>query len=344
MRPVFNAITLILVATPTLGSEQAPGSSGAVRQSASPAPTIDTLSTRGHSSKAGAGPATQTCEEPYRVSRLEILQAMSAHGPYSLTSTTTSMLFGSEAVLAIVRRRQREGPGSTQLFWSHDDWFAAHLATAKVPYAEMSASARAGFEHRQDVLVDYGPSVVEQVLEGPAPITSLDVTIFWPDTGSAPGEFSYRDTLSIPAMDVFNHRVIRFKMLEYDDMLVFDQVTGISVRPIGFLSGLFAVLGKPDLKETRLAVSADHWQVVRGRVKVFPGISKSATATIEPDGRGHEGVPSDRADLGVLRERMRQPAELRYGPPSCQARSKMRRRGGAACRGVMGGAGMCAGE
>jgi hypothetical protein len=285
-------------------------------------------------------PAAQTCEEPYRVSRQEILQAMSAHGPYSLTSTTTSMLFGTEALLAIVRRRQREAPGSTQFLMSHDDWFAAHLATAKVPYAEMSASARAGFEHRQDVLVDYGPSVVEEVIEGPTPITSLDVTIFWPDTGRAPAEFRYRDTLSVPEMDVFNHRVIRFKILEYDDMLVFDRVAGISVRPIGFLSAFFKVVGKPDLKETRVAVSADHWQVVRGRVKVFPGISKTGTATIEPDGRGHEGVPADRADLGALKERIRQPVELRYGPPSCQARARMRN-GGGSCQGVMGGAGRC---
>jgi hypothetical protein len=287
------------------------------------------------------GAVAQTCEEPYRVSRQEILQAMSAHGPYSLTSTTTSMVFGTEALLAIVRRRQREAPGSTHLLLRHDDWFAAHLATANVPYAEMSASARAGFEHRQDVVVDYGPSVVEQVLEGPAPITALDVTIFWPDSAGAPTEFRYRDTLSVPEMDVFNQRVIRFKILEYDDMLVFDRVTGISVRPIGFLSALFALVGKPDLKETRLAVSTDYWQVVRGRVKVFPGISKTGTATIEPDGRGHEGIPPSRADLEALRERLRLSVELRYGPPSCQARARMRD-SGVACRGVMGGAGMCA--
>ncbi len=46
--------------------------------------------------------AAQTCEEPYRVPRQTILQAMSAHGPYSLTSTTTSMLFGANALLEIV--------------------------------------------------------------------------------------------------------------------------------------------------------------------------------------------------------------------------------------------------
>jgi hypothetical protein len=181
----------------------------------------------------------------------------------------------------------------------------------------MSAAARAGFEHHQDALVDYGPRVVDQVLQGPVPIMALDVTIFWPDSEGVPSQFSYQDTLSVPRVDVYDNRIIRFKLLKYDDMLVFDQVNGISVRPKGFLSAVFAVLGKPDLKQTRVAVSADQWQVMRGQVKVFPGISKTGTATIEPDGRGHEGVPSDREDLQALEERLRQPLKLRYGAPSC---------------------------
>jgi hypothetical protein len=265
----------------------------------------------------------QTCAVPDEVSRDEILQAMSAHGTYSLTTTTTSMRFGAEALLAIVRRRQQEIPESTQFLITQSDWFAAHLETAGVTYAEMSEAARAGFEHHQDALVDYGPHVVDDVVQGPMPILSLDVTIFWPDSEGAPSEFSYKDTLSVPRVDVYDNRVIRFKLLQYDDMLVFDQVTGISVRPKGFLSALFAIVGKPDLKQSRIAVSADQWQVMRGQVKVFPGISKTGTATIEPGGRGHEGVPPHRADLVTLEQRMRQPLKLRYGAPSCQARLRM---------------------
>jgi hypothetical protein len=264
------------------------------------------------------GRETRDCPKPYQVSREEILQAMSAHGAYSLTSTTTSMRFGAEALLAIARRRQREAPGNTRFLIGQDDWFVAHRETAGVTYSEMSEAARAGFEHHQDALVDYGPHVVDQILEGPVPVMALDVTIFWPDSGDAPSGFHYKDTLSVPRVDVYDHRVIRFKLLEYEDMLVFDQVDGISVRPHGFLSAVFAVLGKPDLKQTRLAVAADQWQVVRGQVKVFPGISKTGTATIEPGGRGHEGVPPDRADLRALRERLKQPLKLRYGSPSCQ--------------------------
>jgi hypothetical protein len=274
------------------------------------------------------GLRAQACAAPYQVPREEILRAMSGHGAYSLTATTTSLRFGTEALLAIVRRRQQQAPESTQLFIAQADWFAAHLATAAVAYAEMSEAARAGFEHQQDILVDYGPQVVEQVVEGPTPIMSLDVTLFAPDSEGAPSNFSYRDTLSVPRVDVYNDRLIRVKVLEYDDMLVFDQVTGMSVRPMGFLSGLFAVLGKPDLKQTRIGATADQWQVMRGQVKVFPGISKTGTATIEPDGRGHEDVPPGRADLGALKERMKRPLELRYGKPSCQARLRMLSRRG----------------
>jgi hypothetical protein len=296
----------------------------------------------------GTNPFTltaQTCAAPDRVSRAEIFQAMSAHGAYSITSTTTSMRFGAETLLAMVRRRQRDNPGSTRFLIDQSDWFAAHLETAGVTYAEMSAAARAAFEHQQDALVEYGPEVVDQVLEGPVPIMALDVTIFWPDSAGAPSEFSYRDTLSVPRMNVYDNRIIRFKLLQYDDMLVFDQVTGISVRPFGFLSAVFAVLGKPDVKQTRIAVSSDQWQVVRGHLKVFPGISKTGTATIEPDGRGHEGLPRDRADLRALKERLSRPLELRYGAPSCQAELKMRRRDRSrGCQSVMGSAGACAGD
>ena len=291
------------------------------------------------------GPAAQaqTCEEPYRVPRATIHRAMRSHGAYSLTSTTTSMLFASRALLTIVRERQREAPEDTQFLIDHADWFAAHLATAGVPYARMSESARAGFEYRQDVLVDYGPQVVQRVEEGPAPRTSLDITMFVSDS-DGPAEFGYKDTLTVPKVDVFNQRVVRTKMLEFDDMLVFYQESGISVRPLGFLSALFTVVGKPDLKETRLATSDDYWQVVRGRVNVMLGISKTGTATIEPDGRGHEGVPRDRPDLATLAKRMHRPVEVRYGPPSCQARLVMRRQRYADCRQPMGGTGACAGR
>ena len=126
-------------------------------------------------------------------------------------------------------------------------------------------------------------------------------------------------------------------------MLVFDEVTGVSVRPEGFLSAVFAVLGKPDLKQTRLAWSQDYWQVLRARVKIFPAISRTGTVSIEPSGVGHERIPRDRPDLRTLARRLRQPLELRYGPPSCQVRLVLRNGSFDNCpQAVMGGARNCA--
>ena len=141
--------------------------------------------------------AAQTCDQPARIPRHVIAEAMRAHGPYSVTSTTTSMLFWSDALLSIVRRRQREAPGATQFIVDHEDWFRAHLETAGVDYAGMPASARAAYEYRQDALVDYGPEVVREIREGPVPRLALDVTIFASDT-AGPGELHYRDTVSVP--------------------------------------------------------------------------------------------------------------------------------------------------
>jgi hypothetical protein len=264
---------------------------------------------------------------------------MRAHGPYSLTSTTTAMVFGSQALLAIVRRQQREAPRATQFVIDHEDWFEAHQETAGVDYSGMSESARTAYENRQDLLVDYGPQVVQEVEEGSVPRTALDVTLFSSDT-AGPSEFGYKDTLSVPKVDVYNTRVVRFRMLEYDSLLLFDEITGISVKPLGFMSAVFALVGRPDLKETRLAVGKDYWQVVRGRVNVMLGISKSGTATIEPDGRGHEGVPRGRADLAALAKQLAQPLEVRYGSPSCLAR-RLASRPTNDCRNPMGGAGSC---
>jgi hypothetical protein len=283
--------------------------------------------------------AAQMCERPARIPRDVIAEAMRAHGPYSLTSTTTAAIFGSEALLAIVRRRQREAPGATQFVIDHEDWFKAHMETAGVDYSRMSESARTAYENRQNVLVDYGPQVVQEVKEGAVPRTALDVTLFSSDT-AGPSEFGYKDTSSIPKMEVYNTRVVRFHMLEYDSLLLFDEVTGVSVKPLGFLSAVFAVVGRPDLKENRLAVGKDYWQVMRGRVKLMLGITKSGTATIEPDGRGHEDIPRGRADLAALAKHLAQPLEVRYGAPSCMAHQLTRRAAGD-CRNPMGGTGSC---
>ena len=60
---------------------------------------------------------------------------MATHGDYNLTATTTSMRFGTEALLKLVHRRQQEAPEATRLFIDQSDWFTAHREVAGVTYA-----------------------------------------------------------------------------------------------------------------------------------------------------------------------------------------------------------------
>jgi hypothetical protein len=78
-----------------------------------------------------------------------------------------------------------------------------------------------------------------------------------------------------------------------------------------------------------------------GRKGTMLGISKTGTATIEPGGRGHEGVPRDRPDLVALAKQVRRPLDVRYGQPSCYARMLMRQQRPGGCRQPMGGATSC---
>ena len=112
------------------------------------------------------------------------------------------------------------------------------------------------------------------------------------------------------------------------------------MKPLGFLSAVFAVIGRPDVRETRLALGKDSWQVVRGRINVMLGISKSVTAGIEPNGRGHEHLPAGRTDLAALAKQLARPIQVRYGSPSCLARHLANRRADR-CRSPMGGTGSC---
>ena len=135
------------------------------------------------------------------------------------------------------------------------------------------------------------------------PIMALDVTLLPTRSEGAASGFSYKDTLSVPRVDMYNDPLIRSKVLEYDDMLVFDEVTGISVRPLGFLSGIFAVLGNPDLKQTRIGATPTSGRSCEPGEDV-PGISKTGTCDdragrararahpIGPAGPGHPGSSS----------------------------------------------------
>ncbi len=65
----------------------------------------------------------------------------------------------------------------------------------------------------------------------------------------------------------------------------------------------------------RYSITTDGRQVMRTKASKI--VSKTVTATINPDGTGQSGVPEGRPDMLALAEHLEQPLEVEYLPYRC---------------------------
>ena len=156
--------------------------------------------------------------------------------------------------------------------------------------------------------------MIRRVNLGPAPRAAFAVTIFWPDSAPGPDRYSYTDTLSVPKLEVTEHRLITYRLLDFGDVIVLDEIQGLTGRPLtGILAILFRLIGEGHLVETRMAISSDGLQVLRGRATKGP-FSVSTTATVFPNGQAIKGLPEGRRDLAGVEGRLEEPFEVEYAP------------------------------
>lgn len=250
-----------------------------------------------------------------RVSRAELIAAMEAEQGYDPTKTTNSARFQGGVLLRLARQAVRDHPEGPLLFIDHEDWYEGFLKTTGLSHAEAPLFARLSRNYAQDVLFDYGPGrVVARVTEGPEPRLALSVTVWWQKAPDAPSSYSFVDELSVPTLRVTKARIIRYRVLEYDDMVVYDEIRGLTGRPTsGLLGALFGLIGDGRVVYSRSAISSDGLQLVHGRAE--KGIfSVSSTLTVQPDGSAEKGLPAGREDLEAIEERLRQPLEVEYHP------------------------------
>lgn len=256
------------------------------------------------------------------VTREELIRAMRGHGPYDITKTTNAGRLQAETILQLVRDVQARDSTRTPLFISHRDWFDAYLKVAGVTAAAAPIFARLGYEYGQDVRVERRPERVIRSIKGPPPKSAFHVTIWWEPSPAKRESYSYEDTLSVPRLQVTNHRVITYRMLDFGDMIVLGNIQGLTGRPTtGLLGVLFRLIGEGRLVETRMAVSADGLQLLRGSArKGFMGVT--TTATVTPDGRGMKDIPDGREDLRRVEDRLKTPIEVEYVPAPTDGESR----------------------
>jgi len=250
------------------------------------------------------------------VRREEILAAMRASVGFDPGATTNGARLQAEVLLRLGRQAAAADDSGRPLFLSHRDWFSAYLERTGLSPEEAPAFVRLGNEYGQDLELEYGTErIVRRVLEGPAPTFALNVRIGWRATVGKPDEYSYDDLLSTPKLRVTNQRLISYRLLDYGEVIVFDQVRGLLGRPTsGLLGLLFKVIGEGHVTENRMLVSPDGLQIARARAA--KGLfAVQSTVTVYPDGRTEKDLPAGRPDLLALESRLKQPRSVEYRPP-----------------------------
>ncbi len=256
-----------------------------------------------------------------RVPRDELVRVMSQHGDYDILATTNRGRFTSELLLRLGRRALERDPDGGPLYIDPEDWFFSYIKVAGVSTFDAPPPALLGLEHGQRLLIEFRRDrVIRQVKEGPNPRLAMNVRAWWPDGPNSPSSFSFTDTAATPKLKATSHREITYRLLEFDDMIVLDEVEGLTGRPIsGVLGALFSIIGEGSLKESRIAITKDGLQLLRGRAKKI--FSISTTVTVEPDGEAEKGIPSERPDLAALEEKLKRALDIQYMPYAWQTLS-----------------------
>ena len=184
-------------------------------------------------------------------------------GAYSILATTNSLRFQSAVFQVLIEHALEARPGGGLLFIQYDDLWWEYLRAAGLGEEEGEKAPigrRLAYEYRQSIEVLYGPpaSVVKKVKDGTSPLIAANVRLAWPDRPDNMRKFSFEDTLSVPELKVTNHQQMTFRFLVFADMVVLDDIHGISGRPLsGMLGTLFKVIGEGNADYARYSISTD---------------------------------------------------------------------------------------
>jgi hypothetical protein len=250
-----------------------------------------------------------------RVTRDELVAAMQHAKGFDPRATTNGARFQAEVLFELVNAVADSGRLDKPMLVSREDWFRAFLVKTNLTEDAAPQYIKLAYKNKQCMWIDARMDrVIEKVKKGDRPVQALNVLLWWPEEKGTKSEYSYKDTLSTPNLDVTNHRVITYRLLNFGDRFFFDDINGLSGRPTtGLLGLLFKLIGSGRVVKTGMAVSEDGLLVLRGSAKkAFMGVT--TTATIQPNGKSKKDVPEGRPDLKALEELLKIPFEMKYEP------------------------------
>jgi hypothetical protein len=260
---------------------------------------------------AGASALEGLCRVP--LERIEEAMRRESVKGYDLERTSNGVRLQAAVILDIVRERARADPARRPLWIGHADYFNAYLNVTGLTAENAPTFARVGHEYGENYVVDHrAENVVDEVRRGQAPDLAINVISGWMDAPGAPDSYTYEDYESDPPLRVTHERINSYRILTYDDVVIYDAIEGIRGRATGGLLGLmFNVIGDGRAERARFTFTDDGLQITRSTARKGP-LRVTQTATVFPDGVAIRGLPDERPDLEAIEDLLRTPLTIRY--------------------------------
>jgi hypothetical protein len=245
-------------------------------------------------------------------SDLRAAMQMEAVKDYDPSATTNRPRFFTNVVLQLARWAQARDPQGPFLKIPYLTWYWTYLDVFELKQKDAPPNLRRVYRYKQDALIDYNPDTVIKSAGERLPDLALSVQVFWPKTAGGLDRYSFEDTTATPRLKVTNHRLLQYRLLDFGDMVVVDDMEGLTGRPTtGVLAALFRIIGEGRVVWSRMAVADNGILVVRARAK--KGIfTKTETVRVYPDGTAMRGIPDELEELRELEDSLKQDLEIDY--------------------------------
>ena len=257
------------------------------------------------------------CEHavPKSASRLPREQIQAAMKPevargYNLLVSTNASRFNA-AVLLQLAKAVKSDSSRHGFVIHHDDWYESFRVSLGLDSSRVPEYVDLQRVHHQDRYVQISPAGVV-VEEGPAPHLVLHVWSGWPEGGEAADEYTFLDTAASPDMEVTNEHCISYWLVDYGDLVLSDEISGLRGKPMqGALALAFKLVGSGRAEWSRSLITPDGSMLTYSRAARGPFAANLMTTTLAS---GHlvKGLPEDRPEWRPLEKRLKEPLKLKY--------------------------------
>ncbi|MBL8324212.1 MAG: hypothetical protein JNJ89_04560 [Rubrivivax sp.] len=247
--------------------------------------------------------------------RLEAALRTQQQQGYRLDAIANAVRLQAAWMLALATQAGAEDPLQRPLRVDHRDHYAAFVEVADLAPDKIPSFVNAPYQAKEDLLFDFRMDrVLDLAATRDRPRRALNVKAGWPEESGAAASYSYEDRSTDPHIETTRQQVTSWRILDYGDVIVYDQLQGVGGRATsGLLGAVFEVVGHAQARQTRFAIAADGTQVSLTTAR--KGLSFTLTVVITPDGRVTQGLPAGRPDLERVEQRLRTlPMDVVYRP------------------------------